>query len=487
MINIDRAPSSRLSEAYRYLFDKDAITFLSDFVTTFEGDYDKIILQRQRQSLSINEGTFSKGFKNVHSNEDWKISPLPECLKNRKLDLGDCSPANTFHFIDALNSNVQGIQVDFDDGFCPTWFNTILGLYNVCLATRSKLNGMLRKIENCPLLMMRPRAFNMIEHHCSINGRKVPGAFFDFALLMYHNARILFESYIGPYFYLSKIESVSEALLWNKIFHWIQDRLNIPQGTIKACILIENIFAAFEMEDILFAIKEHAIGLNCGIWDYSASIIQKFGHQKEYLIPDRSKYVNVGQTFLKNYMQLVIRTCHKHNALATGGMLWRGFTVLSNQLQILPDISHITPDSLLQIPKGEVTLEGLRHNLNVSLLFIYHWLSAQGIFYYKLSVEDSATAEISRSQLWQWLRHEIPIEGIPNCFVDQNLMNDELNREIEIMRKTWCKSEYDRKKLYISKRILIDIITARSPPEFITSYLNDIIHGRIGKCLLGKL
>uniref|UniRef100_A0A336MWR3 malate synthase n=1 Tax=Culicoides sonorensis TaxID=179676 RepID=A0A336MWR3_CULSO len=321
MIKIDRAPSSRLSEAYRYLFDKDALTFLSDFVTTFERDYDKIILQRQRQSLSINEGTFSKGFKNIHSNGDWKISPLPECLKNRKLDLGDCSPANTFHFIDALNSNVQGIQVDFDDGFCPTWFNTILGLYNVCLATRSKLNGMLRKIENCPLLMMRPRAFNMIEHHCSINGRKVPGAFFDFALLMYHNARILFESYIGPYFYLSKIESVSEALLWNKIFHWIQDRLNIPQGTIKACILIENILAAFEMEDILFAIKEHAIGLNCGIWDYSASIIQKFGHQKEYLIPDRSKYVNVGQTFLKNYMQLVIRTCHKHNALATGGMV----------------------------------------------------------------------------------------------------------------------------------------------------------------------
>lgn len=245
---------------------------------------------------------------------------------------------------------------------------------------------------------------------------------------------------------------------------WAQTRLSIPQKTIKTIILIENILAAYTMELILYNIRDHIIGLNCGIWDYSASIIAKFGNHKDFLIPDRNKYVNVTKLFLSAYIRLVIETCHRHGALATGGMAAQilpsanlqssvtinqsvvneiidkvysakkaeiemgvdGFMVhdlrlvshmnklwsemcgsADNQLNRLPNINDINGQTLLEIPKGGVTIEGLRHNISVALLFIYHWLCGMGIFYYKGAVEDSATAEISRSQLWQWIRFAV--------------------------------------------------------------------------------
>lgn len=251
--------------------------------------------------------------------------------------------------------------------------------------------------------------------------------------------------------------------MWNEIFVWTQTRLSIPQKTIKTIILIENILAAYTMEVILYNVRDHIIGLNCGIWDYSASIIAKFGNHKDFLIPDRNKYVNVTKLFLSAYMRLVIATCHRHGALATGGMAAQmlpparesslntaaneiiamvsnakraeiemgvdGFMVhdlrlvshmnklwlemcgsADNQLnRLLPNTNDISETTLLEIPKGGVTIDGLRHNISVALLFIYHWLSGMGIFYYKGAVEDSATAEISRSQLWQWIRFAVSV------------------------------------------------------------------------------
>lgn len=236
------------------------------------------------------------------------------------MDLGDVSPTNFEHFSSALRANVQGIQVDFDDGHCPTWKNQILGLHNIYKVVHEKLPN-ISPISKLPILMFRPRAWNMLEHNMSINGREIPGAIFDFALLVYHNGHRLFQQQCGPFFYLSKLQASTEAKLWNEIFIWSEMKLGIPQGTIKACVLIEDILSAFEMEQILYELREHSIGLNCGIWDYSASIIAKFGNDSNFILPDRKKYVDMSKHFLQSYMKLVVNTCHKRNAHATGGMV----------------------------------------------------------------------------------------------------------------------------------------------------------------------
>lgn len=289
-----------------------------------------------------------------------------------------------------------------------------------------------------------------------VNGKKVPAPLFDFALLTFHNAQHLHSLSCGPYFYLSKIEHPDETALWNDVFTWTQDHLNLPHGTIKACVLIENILAAYRMEDILFSFKAHAIGLNCGVWDYSASIVAKFGDDSAIVLPDRQKYVNMNQSYLDNFLRLLVATCHRRGALATGGMAAQmlsgdendnriveavkqakkkeilagvdGFMVFdlrlvddmnalwseclgekTNQLEVIPKVNDITAEGLLTMPKGGVTIRGLRKNAAVAMLFIYHWLSGSGVFFYDGAVEDSATAEISRAQLWQWIRFSVNI------------------------------------------------------------------------------
>ena len=230
--------------------------------------------------------------------------------------MGDVSPSNFEHFSSALQAEVQGIQVDFDDGHCPTWRNQIAGLHNIYRAVHNQLPN-IPSISKLPILMFRPRAWNMLEHNMSINGREIPGPLLDFGLIIFHNGLLLSQQSCGPFFYLSKLQGSSEARLWNDIFTWSQSKLGIPYGTIKACVLIEDILSSFEMDQILYELKDHSLGLNCGIWDYSASIIVKF---PAFILPDRNKYVNMSKHFLKKYMELVVRTCHRRNAHATGGM-----------------------------------------------------------------------------------------------------------------------------------------------------------------------
>lgn len=209
--------------------------------------------------------------------------------------------------------------MDFDDGHCPTWSNQISGLYNIYQAVHNKLPD-IQPISNLPILMFRPRAWNILEHNISINGREVPGSILDFALIIFHNGLLLSREECGPFFYLSKVQGSSEAKLWNEIFTWSESKLGIPHGTIKACVLIEDILSSFEMDQILYELRDHSLGLNCGIWDYAASVIVKFGTDPAFVLPDRNKYVNMSKHFLKKYMELVVRTCHRRNAHATGGM-----------------------------------------------------------------------------------------------------------------------------------------------------------------------
>lgn len=430
------------------------------------------------------------------------------------------SPSDYIHFTSSLKANVQGIQVDFDDGHCPTWKNQIFGLYNIYRAVRNQIPNV-PKISDAPVLMLRPRAWNMIEHNMSINGKEVPGPLFDFGLLMFHNGSLLSQCESGPFFYLSKLEGAEEARLWNEIFIWSQLRLRIPYGTIKACVLIENILSSFEMDAILYELKDHSLGLNCGIWDYAASIISKFGDDSSFLLPDRNKYVDMSKPFLKKYMDLVVKTCHRRNAHATGGMSAKllpekhskdygniltsildsklteiqagvdGFMVYDlklvefvndlwkkhggpflNQIRFSGSSEKITESDLLTLPKGGVTEDGLRHNITVGILFIYHWLCGKGVFVFKGSVEDSATAEISRAQIWQWIRHAAPIEN-KHSIVTRNLVYNETSTIFDTLSKEYGFDNSAKVKLAVAFDVFTEIVNHRDFPEFITTYLSD--------------
>ncbi|KAI3352171.1 hypothetical protein L3Q82_020985, partial [Scortum barcoo] len=550
-------PPSDLEAEYETLFITDSLLFLHELISTFDEDVDQVLRLRVSRKahldLTGDLPSFLESTTHIRTDPAWRVLPIPPRLQKRHVDIGDLAPCNTKRFIEALQSPAQGIQVDFDDGNCPTYHNQIKGIHNVFKAVHNQFPNV-PHIAQAPVLMLRPRAWNMMEHNMMVvEGKEVPGPLFDFGLLMFHCGKTLFENKSGPFFYLSKVESLMEARLWNKIFVWTQQKLDLPQGSIKVMVLIENVLAAFEMEEILFELRDHSVGLNCGIWDYSASFVNKFGHRQAFLLPDRSKYVNMEKRFLRSYMDLLVQTCHRRGALATGGMAalllpkdqhsdfyrrvlatvtrvpsmpssvrlkrstgfprgWDkksiqtssmgrlvriltraqhstlllpsklrdlglntdgildflmgrpphplntdtspramcsahsctpcsrllklleikagvdGFMVYDlsliepmqklfklqsegdNQLHQLRNDVTVTPDDLLSIPLGGVTLYGLKHNIAVGVLFIHAWLSGKGHFFYRGQVEDSATAEISRSQVWQWIRHQTQLE-----------------------------------------------------------------------------
>ncbi|XP_011494001.1 PREDICTED: malate synthase-like [Ceratosolen solmsi marchali] len=517
-----------LEQEFHTLLTPEAIQFLIDLNLHFRNKIEDLYLTRlERKFIQKKTHRIPKFLKSDYIKDDWKVAPVNHRLQNRHLDVGDVSPCNYTRFISSLNKNVQGIQVDFDDGHCPTWRNQIIGLYNIYRVVHNKILN-IPKISDAPILMFRPRAWNMIEHNMSINGREIPGSLFDFGLLIFHNGYILSQCDSGPFFYLSKLEGAAEAKLWNEIFIWSQLRLRIPYGTIKACVLIENILSVFEMDQILYELKDHSLGLNCGIWDYAASIISKFGDDLSFVLPDRNKYVNMNRPFLKKYMDLVIKICHNRNTFATGGMIAKllpskqskdfdkvlqniiedklieiqagvdGFLIYDlgliefitnlwekyggsfpSQINYSGTSNIITETDLLILPTGGVTEKGLKHNISVTILFIYHWLCGEGVFKFKETIEDSATAEISRAQIWQWIRHAASIEN-KNYVVTRNLVFTEASSILKCLTKNYGNNNSARVKLAIAFNIFLEVVNCRNFPEFLTTYLND-------ECILRKV
>ncbi|CAL4076363.1 unnamed protein product [Meganyctiphanes norvegica] len=512
------APPPGLEEEYATILTPEALQFVAQLVMEFDQQVEMMLKQRIKRKVELDiSGDLPDFTTNPELHEKkWKIAPVPKRIQCRFLDLGDVSPAYTNKFTEALKCPVNGIQVDFDDGNCPTWRNQIRGLYNIHQAVHGLISDV-PPIDKAPILMLRPRAWNMIENNMLVNGKAVPGPLFDYGLLMFHCSQQLVSAESGPFFYLSKLEGANEAQLWNNIFIWTQNKLKIPQGTIKACVLIENILASFEMEEILYALRDHSLGLNCGIWDYSASFVNKFGTRKDFVLPDRNKYVNMQRHFLKSYMDLVICTCHKHGAHATGGMAATiltsrdlnlvtgviegkmreilagcdGFMVydtklvapvmkmmgpaFGNQIHRQRDDVRVRSIDLLEMPSGGVTLAGLRHNIAVGILFIDSWLRGEGHFIYKGAVEDSATAEISRSQVWQWIRHQALLEDNGEVITRgmvQEIIRESVDTIIATEDLVPMKTEEHRNRLCTAAEILEEIITKRDFPEFITTYLS---------------
>ncbi|CAG5993681.1 unnamed protein product [Menidia menidia] len=486
-------PPCGLEAEYAALFTTDCLHFLHELISTFDEEVDQILQLRVSRKahldLSGELPNFLESTAHIRRDPGWKVLPVPVRLQKRHVDIGDMAPCDTQRFIRALQSPAQGIQVDFDDGNCPTFYNQIKGIHNVTRAANNQFPG-LPHVSEAPVLMLRPRAWNMVEHNMMV-------------------------------------ESFTEARLWNKIFVWTQQKLGLPLGSIKATVLIENVLAAFEMEEILYELREHSAGLNCGLWDYSASFVNKFGHRRAFLLPDRSKYVNMEKRFLHSYMDLLVQTCHRRGALATGGMaalllpqgrpsdshgrvlasvkrlkmleiqagvdgfmvydlnlvqpmqevkserfvlhLTATHTEADNQLHQLREDVSVTPEDLLSMPSGGVTLYGLKYNIAVGVLFIDAWLSGKGHFFFRGQVEDSATAEISRSQVWQWIRHQARLED-DNRVVSRRLVTD-LAKELTTELCVRLPSARARQRLHTAAHAFLEVVLRRHFPEFITSHL----------------
>ncbi|HEY4448328.1 MAG TPA: malate synthase A [Steroidobacteraceae bacterium] len=388
---------------------------------------------------------------------EWRVAPVPADLADRRVEI--TGPVDRKMIINALNAPVQTFMADFEDACAPTWGNIVRGQVNLLDAVRRTISyadpatsKVYRLAEHTATLIVRPRGWHLPEKHVRINGEVVSGALFDFALYLANNHEALARRGTGPYFYLPKLESHLEARLWNEVFVAAQDALGMPRGTIKATVLIETILAAFEMDEILHELREHSAGLNCGRWDYIFSFIKKFRNRPDFLLPDRAA-VTMERHFLKSYVDLLIRTCHARGAHAMGGMAaqipirddpkanavamarvradklrearaghdgtWIAHPGLAtvarepfdevmsgpNQLGVRREDVQVSASDLLKVPDGAITEEGVRGCIRVGVQYLEAWLRGNGAVPLYHLMEDAATAEICRAQLWQWLHH----------------------------------------------------------------------------------
>jgi malate synthase len=391
---------------------------------------------------------------------DWKIAPVPPALQCRRVEI--TGPVDAKMVINAFNSGADSYMTDFEDSNSPLWTNQIQGQINIMRAIRRTLSfeqqspagsKIYRLDDKIATLQVRPRGLHLDEKHVTVDGQRVHGGFFDFALFMFHNAKELLARGAGPYFYLPKLESHLEARLWNEVFVTTQNHLGLPQGTIKATVLIETILAAFEMDEILWELREHSAGLNAGRWDYIFSCIKKFKHDKSFCLADRAR-VTMTAPFMRAYALLLLKTCHRRGAPAIGGMSalipirndpvrneaamagiiedkrrdatdgydggWvahpglveasmKEFVAVlgdrPNQFdKQKPEVDVKAADLLDFRPETPITEAGLRMNINVGIHYLGAWLAGNGCVPIHHLMEDAATAEISRSQVWQWIR-----------------------------------------------------------------------------------
>jgi malate synthase len=437
----------------------EAVEFLNLLAREFAGERDELLAAREARARRLRDGELP-GFLDatVSVREgDWQVRPAPADLADRRVEI--TGPTERKMVINALNSGARVFMSDFEDSNSPTWENMVDGQRNLTdaigrtirLDTGEKVYEL---NDTVATLLVRPRGWHLLERHFEVDGAPIPASLFDFGLYLLRNHRQLAELGSGPYFYLPKLESHLEARLWNRVFERAQAELGLPAGTIRATVLIETILAAFEMEEILYELGPHATGLNAGRWDYLFSVIKKLGHRPEFLLPDRGS-VGMGVPFMRAYAELLVKTCHRRGAHAIGGMAafipsrrdaevnaialakvredkereasqgydgtWVAHPDLvpvamevfdrvlgerPNQLEVMRE--DVTPDAaaLLDIAAtpGEVTVDGLRNNISVGIQYIQAWLGGSGAVAIFNLMEDAATSEISRAQVWQWIR-----------------------------------------------------------------------------------
>jgi malate synthase len=469
----------------------EAIQFLFDLHSRFEERRQTLLASRSQRLLEIQDGKlpdFLPETQEIRSSK-WTVAPIPPDLLDRRVEI--TGPVDRKMIINAQNSGANVFMADFEDSNSPTWQNNIEGQSNLMDAVRRTISfdspdgKEYRLNEKTAILMVRPRGWHLVEKHVRAGDKPISASLFDFGLYFFHNAKELMQRGTGPYFYLPKLESHLEARLWNDVFVYAQERLGIPRGTIRATVLIETILAAFEMDEILWELREHSAGLNCGRWDYIFSFIKKFSHDPRFVLPDRSQ-VTMDRHFLRSYVTLLIKTCHRRGIHAMGGMAAQipiktdqvanaralekvrqdklrevhaghdgtwvahpGLVPIAseifntemrgvNQLSIKREDVSVTAADLLKVPEGDITEEGLRWNIDVGLKYLASWLGGMGCVPLYNLMEDAATAEICRAQLWQWVKHGAKLSNgctITRAMVECVMENQvERSRDLRILR-----------------------------------------------------
>src|SRR5580692_8298986 len=520
----DAAASPTPNQPETRVLTPEARAFLLKLAARFEPRRQQLLARRQTVQQAIDNGKFPDFLPETAEirRSDWKVAPIPKDLLDRRVEI--TGPVDRKMIINALNSGASVFMADFEDSNAPTWSNNIEGQDNLRDAVRGTIRyespeGKQYQIgPNPATLMVRPRGWHLDEKHFLVDGKPISASLFDFGLFFFHNAATLPSKGTGPYFYLPKMESHLEARLWNDVFNFSQDELGIPRGSIRATVLIETILAAFEMDEILYELRDHSAGLNCGRWDYIFSFIKKFSHDPHAILPDRGQ-VTMTTHFLRSYSKLLIRTCHRRNIHAMGGMAafipiksdpvandkaiaqvradkereasdghdgtWvahPGLVPVAMEIfdRLMPGPNqidkkladyHATAADLLQVPTGEITEAGVRQNIAVGLGYQEAWLRGIGCVPLFNLMEDAATAEISRAQLWQWIYHGAHLKD--GRKVDFALCDAIIQEELEKAKKTTDSARlaaYEK-----SAQLMRDMIRA---PQFI-DFLTVPAYGRL--------
>ena len=504
----------------------DALDLVAELTRRFGSRRDELLQVRVDRYAGGTPGArlgFAAETADIRADPDWRVAPPAPGLADRRCEI--TGPTSRKMTINALNSGARCWMADFEDATAPTWFNVVDGQLNLFDALRRQIdftdeNG--RRYEvgaQTPTVLVRPRGWHLDERHLTLDGRPVPGSLVDFGLYFFHNAQTLITAGAGPYFYLPKLESHLEARLWNDVFRFAQDRMAIPYGTVRATCLIETTPAAFAMEEILYELRDHSSGLNAGRWDYIFSMIKNFADSPDHLLPDRSA-VTMTSPFMAAYADLLVRTCHARGAHAIGGMAafvpskadpdataaalektvadktreaGAGFdgswvahpglvpTCIEAFDAVLGDRPHqldrqrddvtVSAAELTDVgaTAGEITLDGVRMNVAVGLTYLSAWIGGAGAVAIHSLMEDAATVEISRMQVWQWVHHAaVTAEGTP---VTAGLVRDLVSEEAD--RLAADADEETRMRVAAARDVFERVALAEDWPQFFTTYAYD--------------
>ncbi|WP_158781710.1 malate synthase A [Pantoea sp. BAV 3049] len=520
VISTELAFQRPLGMAERHILTDAAVDFLGELVAKFAPRRADLLDARVWQQQKFDAGELPGFITEMDSikNSEWKIRGIPEDLQNRRVEI--TGPVERKMVINALNANVNVFMADFEDSLAPSWDKVIDGQINLRDAVNGTISysneaGKIYQLKPDPaVLVCRVRGLHLPEKHVTWRGEAIPGSLFDFALYFFHNVDALLAKGSGPYFYLPKTQSWQEAAWWSDVFSYAEDRFDLQRGTIKATLLIETLPAVFQMDEILFSLRDHIVGLNCGRWDYIFSYIKTLKNHQDRVLPDRQS-VTMEKGFLDAYSRLLIKTCHRRGAFAMGGMAafipsketernqwvlnrvkadkereaanghdgtWIAHpgladTVMAvfnealgertNQLNILRENdAPVTAEQLLEPCAGERTEAGMRANIRVAVQYIEAWISGNGCVPVYGLMEDAATAEISRTSIWQWIRHGKTLENGQTVTAD--LFRQMLAEEMLVIQQELGEQRYCQGRFTEAAELMERITTEAELVEFLT-------------------
>ena len=507
--------------AFEHLLTDGARSFLADLVRRFRPAIDEALLARAERKRAFDGGAlpdFLPETRSVREDASWRVAPIPRDLEDRRVEI--TGPVDRKMIVNALGSGANVFMADFEDATAPTWDNLLAGQQNLFDAVRRQIDFTAPETgkryalpEKTATLFVRPRGLHLPERHFLVDGRPAPGSLFDFGLFFFHNAKELLARGTGPYFYVPKLESHREARIWNQVFAFAEAAVGVPAASVRATVLIETLPAAFEMDEILFELRERSAGLNCGRWDYIFSFIKKLGTHADRILPDRA-LVTMGEAFLLAYSELLIKTCHRRGIHAMGGMAAQipikgdaarneqslekvradklrevkaghdgtwvahpGLIAIARAVfdehmpgahQIARARDDVSPSqsALLAVPGGKRTEAGLRHNVRVGIQYLEAWLGGQGCVPLYDLMEDAATAEISRAQIWQWLHHGVTLDGGP--VVTAAFVASVVDEELARIRGEVGAERFERGHFPRAKELFLKVATTEPFEDFLT-------------------